>query len=634
LLAPGRRTGLIGPNGAGKTTLFRIISGELEPDEGRVVRGATDTVGLLPQDVGDIGDAPVRDFVLSGRADIVSLEHRMHDLLVEIENGRVEDLEKASHDLADMQERFKLLGGYELRARASEILRGMGFPEAWHERPATELSGGWRVRLVLSRLLLQRPTVLLLDEPTNHLDIPSVEWLESFLSSYEGTVVIISHDRYFINQLVNETASIEPDGLFLTPGGYDAYVAARDERHELLEKRKLEQDREIKDLERFVERFRSKASKAAQAQSKLKQLDKIERIELPGQRKKVAKFRFAESERPGQVAITLRGLSKRYGDLVLYNNLDLEVRRDERIALVGPNGAGKTTLLRMMAGRTEPDAGRVEPGHKVILSFFGQHQVEELDLDRTVLGEMEAYATSESMPACRNILGAFMFSGDDVQKKVRVLSGGERNRLALAKLLLRPSNVLLLDEPTNHLDIESRDVLTAALQHYNGTIVFVSHDREFINDVAGRVLHIEAGKVEDYPGNYEYYTYKRRAEVEAAAAAAAPAATSAADSENRKDRRRRDAEIRQELNKRTRDLRAKIEKHEKAISTHETESKAIEAQLADPAFYASESSAKIAELTRRFNELRGKIDHAYHHWTEATEELERVEAEVREGFGG
>jgi ATP-binding cassette subfamily F protein 3 len=646
---PRRRIGLVGPNGAGKTSLFRILAGEAEPDAGRVVCSEGDTIGYLPQDVGDLGDEPVLDHVLAGRPDIVALEGRIEALATRVERcSDAAEMERLSAELADAQERFRFLGGYEFRARAQEILRGMGFSAERAALRASQLSGGWKVRLVLARLLLQRPTVLLMDEPTNHLDLPSVEWLEGFLSGYDGTVIVISHDRYFLNRLVNDIAHIDVDGFHVYPGDYDAFERQREARLELLEKQREQQDRQIRDTERFIERFRSKASKAAAVQSRVRQLEKIDRIELPGERRKMVRFRFAEAPRSGRDVVRIDRVAKRYGENVVYRDLTLRIERGEKIAIVGPNGAGKTTLLRLIRGALTADSGTVELGHQVVCAWFGQHQVEELDLRRTVLEEMDAHATVETAPMVRGVLGAFLFSGDDVGRKVSVLSGGEKSRLALARLLLQPSNLLLLDEPTNHLDMESREVLLQALAAYEGTVIFVSHDRYFINAVAKRVLHVEDARIQDYAGDYEYYRFKRAEEAEAregaTAAGRAAAAVSARSGEEadrggpgesreeRQDRKRREAELRNEISKATRSLRAEVERIEARIAELEAQARAAEERLADPALYEGDG-AEVVRWTRSAAEAKSALEELYFGWAEKNEALERTEAAVRARLG-
>lgn len=626
---PGRRIGLVGPNGAGKTTLFRTIAREHETDGGRVVMGDDVTIGYLPQDVGDIGDSPVVEYVLQGRPDLVALEHRIHDLTEAVEHtvNDTDALARLTTQLGEAQERYGAAGGYELRARAQEVLRGMGFNSERIAKTARQLSGGWKVRLVLAKLLLQRPSLLLMDEPTNHLDIPSIEWLEGFLQSYEGTVILISHDRYFLNKLVNEIAVIDVDGFAVYPGNYDAFETQRAEKLELLEKQKTQQDRQIKEAEKLIDRFRAKASKAAMVQSRVKALEKIERIELPGERRKMVRFRFAEAPRSGRVVASLKGVSRSFGDLVIYKGLSADFERGEKVAIVGPNGAGKTTLLRLIRGHLPPDAGQIELGHLVVPAWFGQHQVEELNLTRTIIEEMESYATFETMPQVRGVLGAFLFSGDEVQRKISILSGGEKARVALARLLLRPSNLLLLDEPTNHLDMESREVLQDALAAYEGTVVFVSHDRHFINAVATRVVHIEDAVATNYPGNYEYYRFKRDEEAQRRAELAGPAPTDG-PRDDRRDRKRREADLRNELSRATRDLRAEVAAIEARIGAAEKRTAEIEERMADPALYQGEG-ARVVELTMERASLKSELEGLYFKWAAKTEAIEAAEASIR-----
>jgi len=637
-LAPGRRIGLIGPNGAGKTTLFRIIRGEMEPDSGKIVLPPGAAIGLLPQEVGDIDDVPVVEFVLAGRRDLLQMEARIHELTTELASGALSGAlqDKAANELGELSENFRVNGGYSLRARAQEILRGMGFEETRWQLSSRKLSGGWKVRLVLAQLLLQRPALLLMDEPTNHLDVPSLEWLESFLGSYEGTVIIISHDRYFLNRLVNETAALELDGLHVHPGGYDSYMKAREERHALLARQKDAQDRYIKEQQELIDRFRSKASKAAMVQSRVKMLEKLERIETPDERKRMRGFRFSEAPAPGRLICAARHVAKSFGENVVYHDVNMEVLRGERVALVGPNGAGKTTLLKIITGRLAADRGEVELGHQVVPGYFGQHQVDELNERHTVLESMEAAATVDTNPLCRGILGAFLFSGDDVQKKVSVLSGGERNRVALARMLLQPTNFLLLDEPTNHLDMTSRDVLQESLKAYRGTILFVSHDRHFINSVATRVVHVEAGQATSYDGDYEYYAWKRKELLQGADTSASGGSIStAADhaSVDRRDRKRQEAEFRQELSKRTKRTRTELEKIESRIAVREAELSALNETLASPDTWTTGEKVDVAGLQKSLKAAQEDLAWLFDKWTQLSEEIEVVETDLRVSLG-
>jgi ATP-binding cassette, subfamily F, member 3 len=500
-IAERERIGLVGPNGAGKTTLCRILAGIEEPDAGVVSRPRGVTVGYLPQDVAGSLSGSVLAEALSGFAEVWALEDEMEGVARELEK---EPSEALTERYGDLQHRFEALGGYRLETQARTILSGLGFRPDEVMRPLTSFSGGWRMRAALARLLLLAPSLLLLDEPTNHLDLASLAWLEDFLSGYEGTVVVVSHDRYFLNRMVTSIADLTPEGLVVYPGDYDDFLVEREARRELLEARARNQAKRIAEVERFIERFRYQATKARQVQSRIKMLDKVERLEVPDARRQVH-FAFPEPPRTGRRVATLTGIHKAYGDNVVYAGIDVAVERGDRLALVGENGAGKSTLLKIMAGVLPFERGERTLGSHVAVHYYAQHQLDALDPTRTVLEELEAVAPEATHTRLRTILGAFLFSGDSVDKKVAVLSGGEKARLALARMLVRPAALLCLDEPTNHLDLASREVLEAALAGFPGTIVFISHDRYFINriatvvvEVAGRVLTRYAGSYDDF----------------------------------------------------------------------------------------------------------------------------------------
>ena len=500
-IADRERIGLVGPNGAGKTTLCRILAGLEEPDTGQVSRPRATTVGYLPQEVAGGAAGSVLVEALSGFEEVWALEREMEDVARALETSPSESL---TERYGELQHRFEALGGYRLETAARTILSGLGFaPDELH-RPLAEFSGGWRMRAALARLLLLAPSLLLLDEPTNHLDLASLAWLENFLGSYDGTVVVVSHDRYFLNRMVTSIADLTPEGLTVYPGDYDDFLVEREARRELLEARARNQAKRIAEVERFIERFRYQATKARQVQSRVKMLEKVERIELPGVRRQVH-FTFPEPPRTGRRVATLSGIHKAYGDNVVYRGIDFSVERGERVALVGDNGAGKSTLLKMLAGVLAFEAGERTLGSHVAVHYYAQHQLDALDPTRTVLEEMEAVAPESTHTRLRTILGAFLFSGDAVEKKVAVLSGGEKARLALARMLVRPAALLCLDEPTNHLDLVSREVLESALAGFPGTIVFISHDRYFINRIATVVVEVAAGVLTRYSGTYDDY---------------------------------------------------------------------------------------------------------------------------------
>jgi len=500
-IADRERIGLVGPNGAGKTTLCRILAGVDEPDTGTVSRPRGVTVGYLAQEAAGHASGSVLGEALSGFEAVWALEREMEDVARALEAAPSEAL---TERYGEIQHRFEALGGYRLETQARTILSGLGFRPDQVTESLTTFSGGWRMRAALARLLLLAPSLLLLDEPTNHLDLASLAWLEDFLTGYDGTVVVVSHDRYFLNRMVTTIADLTPEGLVVYPGDYDDFLVEREARRELLEARARNQAKRIAEVERFIERFRYKATKARQVQSRIKMLDKVERIEVPGARRQVH-FAFPEPPRTGRRVATLTGIHKAYGDKVVYAGVDVAVERGERLALVGDNGAGKSTLLKILAGVLPFDRGERALGSHVAVHYYAQHQLDALDPTRTVLEELEAVAPESTHTRLRTILGAFLFSGDSVDKRVAVLSGGEKARLALARMLVRPAALLCLDEPTNHLDLASREVLESALAEFPGTIVFISHDRYFINRIATVVVEVARGMLTAYPGSYDDY---------------------------------------------------------------------------------------------------------------------------------
>ena len=581
-LSPGERVGLVGPNGAGKTTLCRILAGLEPPDAGEVSRPRGATVGYLPQEVGTSESGSPLVEALAGFEDVWRLEREMEAVAEALARTPDSDL---TARYGELQHRFEAAGGYRLESAAQRILGGLGFAADAMTRPLGEFSGGWRMRAALARLLLLRPSVLLLDEPTNHLDLASLAWLEDFLGGYDGTVVVVSHDRYFLNRMVTTIAELSPGGLALYPGDYDGYLVEREARRELLEAQARNQARRVAEIERFIERFRYKATKARQVQSRIKMLDRIERIDT-GESTRQIRFHFPEPPRTGRRVVALRGVHKAYGDNVVYAGLDFETERGERVALVGPNGAGKSTLLRMLAGVLDFDRGERTLGAHVAVHYYAQHQLDLLDPARTALEEMEAAAAELGNTRLRTILGSFLFSGDAVDKRVAVLSGGEKARLALAKMLVRPAALLALDEPTNHLDLASREVLESALVEFAGTMVFISHDRYFINRLATRVVEIERGRVTNHLGTYDdYLAAKARGASAPAAAAPVPRPAPSAAAKPR-ERRRPDGELRK--------LRQRLEEVERRIAELETRLEALAARLAAPDLYREAERARAA----------------------------------------
>jgi len=504
------RLGLIGPNGSGKTTLFRMILGEEPIDEGEILIAKGVKIGYLPQEVISFEGNRVLDEVLKSAVGITSLQDKMKILeeeLLSIEDPK--EQERLAKEYGKLQERYTVLGGYGLEAEAKRILQGLGFKEGDYDRATDELSGGWLMRIALAKILLQSPDLLLLDEPTNHLDLASLIWLEEFLFNYPGAMVIVSHDRVFLNHLIDRIAEIEAQKIDLYYGDYDHYLNEKEARRQIIEATYKTQQKKIEQTERFIERFRAKNTKSSQVQSRIKMLEKLERIELPKEKKEI-RFRFPIPTRSGHKVVEVKNLHKSYGDIRVYQGIDLILYRGDKVAFVGPNGAGKSTLLKILAGVLDFEEGEVEFGKNVTRAYFAQHQFDLLHPKNTVFEELLSIATDETQTELRILLGTFLFSGDEVEKKISVLSGGEKSRLILAKMLLKPASFLLFDEPTSHLDIPSRNVLEMALKQFQGTICLITHDRHLINQIANKVIEVDHGVPHLFLGNYDDYLYKKQ----------------------------------------------------------------------------------------------------------------------------
>ena len=611
------RIGVVGRNGSGKSTLLSIILNEISPDNGEVALERGAKVGFLPQESAPTGDETVLELACSFSPEFIEAARRLGAL------GQAHDADPTDTDY----ETFESAGGGGLIAKARQILGGLAFKDADFDRLARELSGGWIMRAHLARLLVQEPDLLMLDEPTNHLDLHSLIWLQGYLQNYSGAILLISHDREFLNQIVQHIVELEGGRVTRYTGNHEKYLVQREANEAQRLAAYENQQKEIARLMGFVERFRAKNTKATQAQSKLKQIERMEKIEAPFTSRKKMNFSFPQPVRSGQRVITLQSLAKSYGELQVYTSLNLEVERQQRIVLVGPNGAGKSTLLKILAGVLGHDAGERDLGHNVQPGYFAQHRAETLDLKRTVLEEMLDTRTRVTEESARTLLGGFLFSEDDVFKKVGVLSGGEKSRLALAKLLLNPPNFLLLDEPTTHLDMGSIDTVIEAMSQFKGTLVFISHDVHFIRKIASRVIHVEQGQLRHYPGPYDYYLDKTgqqssRATQTSLTNGVPVKGGSSPGREDAKARKRREAKQRQVLSKKRRAKQDAIDMLETKIATLEERQGEITSLLEQPETYANGGQAQ--QLNRELMQINDDHERFSDEWSVAVDEFNAI----------
>jgi ATP-binding cassette subfamily F protein 3 len=639
------RVGLCGPNGAGKTTLLKMMAGIDEPDEGAILKPSALTVGYLPQDGLNHAGRTVFDEAASAFGELLAMKAEMHALEDRLGDETIPEAEHEAmlHRYSDLQDHFRIHDGYSIELKTATVLQGLGFTPGDFERPTETFSGGWQMRIALAKLLLGEPNLLLLDEPTNHLDLEARNWLEEYLNAYPYAVILVSHDRFFLDAVVTRIADLTLRTLTDYHTNYSGYLAEHHERIEAMRKAKRDQDEEVGRVRMFIDRFRYQATKASQVQSRIKMLEKVVPIEVPPERKKI-NFNFPSCAKSGRMVMELKHVTKAYPPppgsggqaLTIFKNLSLHIERGDRIALVGPNGVGKSTLMRMLSGEESPDAGERVLGHNVVMQYFAQDEATRMDPAPTVYETLSSGSPMQMVPMIRNILGGFLFSGDDVYKHVRVLSGGERTRLAVARMLLRPSNTLLLDEPTNHLDLDSKEVLLDALVDYGGTLIFVSHDRYFVERLATKIIEVGHGTAIMFPGTYKEFLYHKEhahertgdqgsgigkaskpqaasLKAESREPKAAPAAKAAVPKQSHEEKKRLDAETRKKQ-KAAGARQARIATLEARIAETEAAIREVEQQMSAPGFYEDRAGAQ--PVIDRHQALMWQVGDLMHQWEE------------------
>lgn len=609
------KVGLIGPNGSGKTTLLRIILGEIAIEGGHVSKHKECTTGILHQEIGIMNESiPILSVAMQAFKPLLKKKEKIDKLLKEIELDHAP--EKITL-LANLQEEFVVSGGYSLQSKAEEILEGIGFRTGDLNRPLSSFSGGWKMRVVLAKLLLERPSILMLDEPTNHLDLPSIKWFENYIKSYDGAVIIVSHDKQFLDNTVNKIFEIQDAKLVQYNGNYSDFIHEKMMRKEIQDNAHINQQKKIKEAEKFINRFRAKATKARQVQSKIKLMNKIDLVEKSREEAKSIKFEFRFSQASGKHVLDIKGVSKSYGQLNIFNETSVSIMRGDKIALIGANGLGKSTLLKIIAD-TIPYAGQCSPGYHVIMSYYAQHQIDGLNYDNTILEELAQTDSDYNELELRSILGSFLFSGEDVFKKIGNLSGGEKARVALAKVLISRANFLVMDEPTNHLDISSVDILTSALQQYKGSIIMVSHDRQFIDTVSNKIWYIEDKKVKEYPGTYSDYEFWINSTV-----SRKDDRSQRAGSGQKRNNQAKSFEEQKKNKNQLNILKSKLEKLENSIAGLEMQKVSIEQDMHSPESYTDYEM--LESLNKKLKALKSEILAKHRMWEDLFLEIEEFE---------
>jgi ATP-binding cassette, subfamily F, member 3 len=612
-IKPKDKIGLIGLNGRGKSTLLKLINGDYKPDGGSISKSNDCTIGFLNQDllsyqtedaIVTVAMEAFKDAVDTQR----EIEKILHKLETEYSDSLVEKLTK-------LQEKFEHLDGYSMQAKAEEVLEGIGFSTADLHRPLKEFSGGWRMRVMLAKLLLEKPSLLMLDEPTNHLDLPSIEWVESYLRNYEGAVIVVSHDRTFIDNVATKTVDVTQQQLVTYEGNYSFYLEEKELREEIQQNAYENQQQKIRQTERFIERFKAKATKARQVQSRVKALERLDKIEEVVDDNAAVNFRFRFSQQPGRFIINLNNVSKSYGPLEILKNTSVAIERTDKIALIGANGKGKSTLLRIIAGE-EPIEGERVMGYNVIRAFYAQHQLESLHVENEIIEELKQAGSGKTEQELRNVLGCFLFTDDDQFKKIKVLSGGEKSRVALAKTLISEANFLLLDEPTNHLDFISENILIQALQQYQGSFVVVSHNRHFVNQIANKIWYIEDKQIKEYPGTYEEYEYwKKKNQLNGASAPAAKKVKPEKKTQQPTQKTpSQDAQLK--------NLEKDLKKIEDRIETLQASKARLELEMASPEVFSD--FEKLNPIQEKFNQVTKELNEANTRWEDLATAIDGI----------